>query len=492
MEGLAKPMGRRALRRLAAATAVLAFLAPATALSQGQGGQQGQAAAPADKAKAGKQKQKKAGPAGPPKIAARAWILVDPRDDEVLASSAPDRELPIASATKLMTARLALRKFRAKKLLKAPPYQALAAESLLGLRAGEKMTVRDLLYGLILESGNDAAATIATGVGGSVARFVDQMNAEAARLGLEHTSFANPIGLDAPGNYSSAADLAELASLLLENPLFEKVADTQVVTLRSGDSPRRIDTRNTLLNSDPSADGVKTGHTQGAGYVLVGSATREGTRLVSVVLGAGSEAARDAETRKLLDYGFSLYEPSTPVAKGEELADPKLDYRDESLPLVAKGAVRVSARKGQPVDVRVKAPDEVSGDIAQGQKLGQVFVTVDGRPAGASPLIAAQPVEAATLVDKTLSVVQNPVILLPAGLIVIVVGLLIGARGRRQEPSEEFQPEPEPKAKTGKQPEPKPKRRTRRKRESRERTPEERRQMHEERMRRRREREGPG
>ena len=268
---------------------------PAGALPQG--GQPAQA--PAGEGKGSKQK---ASPAGPPRIAARAWILVDPRDDEVLASSAPNRELPIASATKLMTARLALTELRANEKLKAPPYQALAAESLLGLSAGEKMTVRDLLYALVLESANDAAATIATGVAGSVPRFVKQMNREAAALGLQHTSYANPIGLDAPGNYSSAADLAELATLLLRNRLFARVADTQVVTLRSGDSRRRIDTRNTLLNSDPTADGVKTGHTLGAGYVLVGSATRDGTRLVSVVLGAGSEAGarrRDTEAVRL-------------------------------------------------------------------------------------------------------------------------------------------------------------------------------------------------
>ena len=327
------------------AAALLAVLVPATALSQGE--QPAPDAKDKGKDKAAKQK---AAPAGPPKLDARAWILIDPRDDEVLASSAPNRELPIASATKLMTARLALKELRAGEKLEAPPYQALPAESLLGLHAGEKMTVRDLLYALVLESANDAAATIATGVSGSVPRFVNRMNREAAALGLEHTSYANPIGLDDPSNYSSAADLAELAGLLLRNRLFARVADTQVVTLRSGDSPRRIDTRNTLLNLDPTADGVKTGHTQGAGYVLVGSATRDGTRLVSAVLGARSEAARDAETLKLLDYGFSLYRAETPVTRGQELADPKLDYRDERLALVAQRPVadlgpRGSARR---------------------------------------------------------------------------------------------------------------------------------------------------
>ena len=135
-----------ALRRLAAAATTLLALLPATALSQGGQAAPDEAGAEAKPAK----KKQKAGPAGPPELDARAWILVDPRDDEVLASSAPNRELPIASATKLMTARLALERLRPNERLKAPPYQALAAESLLGLRAGDKMTVRDLLYALVL------------------------------------------------------------------------------------------------------------------------------------------------------------------------------------------------------------------------------------------------------------------------------------------------------------------------------------------------------
>ena len=472
-----------ALRRLAAAGAALLALVPATALSQG-----GQPApGPAAKEQPAKKKGGKAQPAGPPRLDARAWILVDPRDDAVLASSAPHRELPIASATKLMTARLALERLRPNETLRAPPYQALAAESLLGLRAGEKMTVRDLLYALVLESANDAAATIATGVAGSVPRFVNRMNREAAALGLEDTSYANPIGLDAAANHSSAADLAELAGLLLKNRLFSRISDTQVVTLRSGDSPRRIDTRNTLLNLDPSANGVKTGHTLGAGYVLVGSATRDGTRLVSAVLGARSEAARDAETLELLDYGFSLYRPSTPVKRGEELADSALDYRDERLALVARRPIQVSAREGQPVRTRVEAPEEVSGAVEQGESLGRAVVTVEGRVAGATALVAAESVEAATLLDKAASALQNPAILLAAGLFVIVVVLLLALRGRRPRAGGETEPPPEP------QVEPKAKKRGwRRERGPPERTPEERRQMHEERMRRRRQRSGGG
>lgn len=418
-------------------------------------------------------------PAGPPKLAARAWILVDPRDDEVLAAKSAGKRLPIASVTKLMTARLALTELRPRQKLTAPRYDAGPIESLIGLRTGEQMTVRDLLFGLILESGNDAAVTIANGVSGSVPAFVQRMNREAQALDLDDTSYANPIGLDDPGNFSSPADQVRLAEELLAEPLFARIADTEVVTLRSGDRPRRIDTRNTLLRSDPTLDGVKTGHTLGAGYVLVGSATRDGTQLISAVFGAGSEPARDAETEKLLDYGFSLYRSAEPIPRGEELADPELDYRDERLPLIAKRAIVVSAREGQAVETRVEAPEELSGEIEAGESLGRATVTIDGQLAGSTPLVASRGAEAATVVDKVSASAQNPILLLPAGGIVIVVGLLLAARGRRHREGEPEAPEPRR--------DPRP-----RNRAPRERTPEERRKMHKERMRRRRHRSGEG
>jgi D-alanyl-D-alanine carboxypeptidase (penicillin-binding protein 5/6) len=463
---------RGALVRVGAAAVALALvIGPASAGGQEQGSDSPAVKRGADSA---------AEPAAAPQIEARAWILVDPRDEAILTSSASGRQLAIASATKLMTAYLALQKLKPKQRLTAPPYNALPAESLIDLRAGEKMTVSDLLYGLVLESGNDAAVTLAEGVAGTVPRFVAQMNRQAATLGLTNTSFANPIGLDAAGNHSSAADLAELASRLLENPLFARIADSQSAVLRSGDHPRRFDSRNTLLGRDPSVDGVKTGHTIQAGWVLVGSATRAGTQLVSVVLGARSEAARDAETLKLLDYGFSLYMPTRAVEAGEELADPKLDYRDERLSLVAERKVVVSARKGQPVDTIVEAPEEVSGEIAEGTELGRVMVTVEGREAISSPLVASESVAAATTADKVMATAQNPIILIPAGAFVIVVGLFLAARGRS---SEESEPESLTEA-------PRAKRRQGNRTAKGERTPEERRKMQEERMRRRRERAG--
>jgi D-alanyl-D-alanine carboxypeptidase (penicillin-binding protein 5/6) len=429
---------------------------------------------------AGAQPGASPGATRPPRFDAKAWILVDPRDGTILASKAPNRRLPIASTTKLMTAYLALRDLKPGQMIAAPSYHPSAsAEIELGLRPGEKMRVRDLLYGLLLPSASDAAETLAVGDSGSVSAFVDEMNQAAQQLGLTDTSYANPIGLDDPDNHSSARDLVTLAGKLLSNPLFARIVDTPAATLRSGDRVRQVTSRNTLLGRAPWIDGVKTGHTLGAGYVLVGSGTRNSTTLVSAVLGTPSEATRDSDTLQLLDYGFSLYHPMQPVDQGEQLADPKLDYRGDHLPLVAKQAVALDIREGQHVATRVDAPDEVSGAVDKGEELGRVTVTVDGKAAATSPLVAERAVGAATTLDKAVSTAQNPIPLLSLGGIVIVVGLLLTARRRKREPATA------------------PTRARRPERQSpQQRTPEERRKMHEERMRRRRQRmerkQGPG
>ncbi len=408
-----------------------------------------------------------------PKLDARAWILMDPRDDSVLASSTPNKRLPIASTTKLMTAYLALKHLKPNQMIAAPSYHPSAsAEVELGLRPGERLRVRDLLYGLLLPSASDAAETLAVGVSGSVPAFVTEMNQTAQRLGLTDTSYANPIGLDDPDNYSSARDLVTLASILLRNRLFARIVNTPSATLHSGDHLRQVTSRDTLLNEVPWINGVKTGHTLGAEYVLVGSGTQSSTTLISAVLGAPDEPTRDADTLKLLQYGFSLYHPVQPVRKGQELADPKLDYRSDHLSLVARDALPVNLRQGQDVATHVTAPEEVSGAVREGQVLGRVRVTVDGKPAAASPLVASRSVGAATTVDKAITAAKNPIVLLLLGAIVILLGLLLTRRGRGSK-------EPETAA---------PRTRENRRQSPQQRTPEERRRMHEERMRRRRQR----
>lgn len=367
-------------------------------------------------------------PAGP-QPSAEAWILLDARDGERLAADDANAERSIASATKLMTAHLALRERNLDRRVAAPPYQALAAESLLGLQPGERISFRDLVYSLILASANDGAVAVAEGVSGSVPRFVREMNSAASELGLDQTSFANPIGLDEPGNHSTAADLAELTAVLLEDRFFRRVADTEEHTVRTDRASHPIVTRNDLLTRVPWVTGVKTGYTIEAGNVLVGSGERRGTRLIAVVLGAPTEAARDDGVLALLDYGFSLYRRSTPIERGETVARPEVDSGGV-VRLVAREPVRLAARRDQRVETSLDAPAELTGPIRRGERLGRVTVSVDGRLAGSAPLIAASSAPAADIGDE---VRDNAVALALVGgvAVVILIAVLLVLRARR-------------------------------------------------------------
>jgi serine-type D-Ala-D-Ala carboxypeptidase (penicillin-binding protein 5/6) len=329
-------------------------------------------------------------------------ILVQPETGDVVYSKAPDSERPVASATKLMTALLTVEEANLDDVVPAVDYDALPVESQLGLETGERMTVRDLLRGLLLESANDAAATLARHVAGSRRRFVARMNERAESLGLRHTHFANPIGLDDPDNYSSARDLVKLTLILLREPFIARTVDMPSARLRSGDEPRRIDNRNTLVARVPYIEGVKTGHTLQAGYVLVAAARRDGVRLVSAVLGAPTETARDDDTLALLAYGFDRYR-SVPVVKpGQVLAQPTLEYRDESVDVVASGGARAVVRRGRRAEVDVAGvPDEIDGPLPARARVGTAIVRRDGRVVARVPLVTAAAVEEASLLQRT-------------------------------------------------------------------------------------------
>jgi D-alanyl-D-alanine carboxypeptidase (penicillin-binding protein 5/6) len=262
---------------------------------------------------------------GPP-VEALSWGLIDGRTGEVLISHAGNRRLPIASTTKLMTAYVAIKEMPLDKIVRAAPYDAEYGESLMNLRTGQEISVLDLLYGLILRSGNDAAHTLALRAAGSIPKFVDQMNRYAAALGLANTHYANPVGLDQKGNYSSALDLMTLTQRLLKIPAFAKIADSREAELTSVDPPRQIKTINELLEDAPWITGVKTGHTWGAAYVLVGSGRRDGTELISVAIGAPSDEARFADNLELLEWGFDQYHHKRVVHRGQAFAEPSIHY----------------------------------------------------------------------------------------------------------------------------------------------------------------------
>jgi serine-type D-Ala-D-Ala carboxypeptidase (penicillin-binding protein 5/6) len=372
--------------------------------------------------------------AEPPTLDARAWALIDARSGDVLASHGASRRLSIASTTKLMTAYVALRELPPGKLVRAAPYESLYGESLLELAPGERVSVRDLLYGLILRSGNDSAHDLALAAAGSREAFVREMNLHAAALGLADTHYANPIGLDDPGNYSSALDLTALARRLLRDPAFARVAASRSALLRSLRPPRRIETLNDFLLATPWANGVKTGHTFGAAYVLVGSGRRKGTELISAVLGTPTEYERDLETRRLLEYGFSQYRKRVPIRAGQVLAEPSILWSDDELPLRAARTVAVGVRRGQRPRVSVRAPGEVEGPIRRGAALGRATVFVDGTRAATVPLRAGRAVAEASAFDKVRSFLAGP-----AGWFALAVfGILVAAgilrRRRRRRP----------------------------------------------------------
>jgi len=330
-----------------------------------------------------------------------------------------------------MTAYVALKELPLGEIVRAAPYSPIYGESLLELRPGQRISVRDLLYGLILRSGNDAAYDLALAAGGSEARFVRQMNRYAAALGLADTHYANPIGLDQRGNYSSALDLAALARRLLREPAFSRIAASRRARLQSLRPPRRIETLNDFLLEVPWATGVKTGHTFGAAYVLVGSGTRKGVELISAVIGTPTEADRDLDTLRLLEYGFAEYRKRVPIRAGQALAEPSIRYSGGELPLRAGRTVAVGVRPDQRMRVSVRAPDEVEGPIRRGAGLGRAVVFVDGLRAASLSLRAARAVPKASAFDRARSFLGDNALWLVLALSAILIGAAFLRRFRR-------------------------------------------------------------
>jgi len=363
----------------------------------------------------------------PPRVpTADSAIVVDARDGTVMFAKRPDAERSIASTTKLMTALLALEKADPNDVFTAPAYSAQAAESRINLREGERMTVDDLLHALLLESANDAAVALAENISGSRQAFVDEMNARAQELGLDHTSYANPIGLDQAGNYSSAQDLATLARKLLRNRRFARIVDMPSATLESGIRPRTVRNRNDLVGQYPWVDGVKTGYTLNAGNVLVGAAAQgPRARVVSVVLGEPTEAARDEDTLTLLRWGLGQFHRVRVVNRRSELATADVEHRDETAGLVPRRGVVLTVRNGQRLRRRVNAPDELEGTLAAGVRVGSVTVLVDGRPVRRVALVTAAEVPGAGPLRVLVSDLGVPLIVLIALLIVVAAILAI-------------------------------------------------------------------
>jgi serine-type D-Ala-D-Ala carboxypeptidase (penicillin-binding protein 5/6) len=357
-----------------------------------------------------------------PIVRAPAAILVEPATGDVVFQRNAHDERPVASTTKLMTALLTLERAKLSQTFTTIRYRPSAAESVIGLRAGERMTVADLLRGLLLASANDAAATLAARVGGTREHFVDLMNERARQLGLHDTHYSNPIGLDQEGNHSSAEDLVKLTLILRRNAFFRAVTNLPGATLKTGARPRTIANRNTLVRTVRAVNGVKTGHTSTAGYVLVGSATRNGVTVVSAVLGDPSEAARDADSLTLLRYGLDRYHRLAATVKGRAYATAKLAHRDQRVKFVATRTVRRTIRRGEHYQLRVVgAPRQIDGPLPAGARVGTIEVRWRGRAIERVALVTNRAVSGATVVQKAGGLIGRTLI------VVLVAALALGS-----------------------------------------------------------------
>jgi D-alanyl-D-alanine carboxypeptidase (penicillin-binding protein 5/6) len=339
----------------------------------------------------------------------------------VMGKDAGRRHL-IASTTKMMTALLTVSSLELTHVCTAPPYAAAPLESQIGLRAGERMDVHDLLQALMLPSANDAAATLAVCVAGSRGAFVARMNRRAAALGLEHTHFTTPIGLDDAGNYSTAADLVRLAIALRRNGFLRRTMDLRQARLRTGAHPRTVVNRNGLVLDVPWVDGVKTGHTNAAGYILVASGTQHGLTFVTAVLGDPSEGTRDADALALLRWAFAGFRLATPVTRGAVYAHPRVRYRpDDRIELVAARSVSELLRRGVKVHVDVRAPDELQGPLPRGAQVGSLTVRAGSRVLARVPLLTRKAVPEVGLAERLGRAIARP------GSLVAIVAMLGGA-----------------------------------------------------------------
>lgn len=341
----------------------------------------------------------------PPDVAASAWLLLDADTGYVITEHNADERLAPASLTKLMTSYVLSSEIASGRVSNDDMVQVsenawaqnpvFAGSSLMWIEPGKPVRLEDLHRGVVISSGNDASVAIAEHVAGSEDAFADMMNAHATELGLTGTHYVNAHGLPHPEHYTTARDLALLANALIvrfpEDYALYKEREYTYNNIRQYN-------RNALLAEDPSVDGVKTGHTEEAGYCLVASAERNGMRLISVVLGADSERSRKSESRKLLNYGFRTFETLSLYSPGQELASARLwKGQADSLSLGVAEAVRMTIPRGarDELDAVMEIDQVIEAPVERGQDFGQLVVRLDGELLVQEPLVALDSVEPA-------------------------------------------------------------------------------------------------
>jgi D-alanyl-D-alanine carboxypeptidase (penicillin-binding protein 5/6) len=342
----------------------------------------------------------------PPSVAARAWMLGDLSSGQILLAEKPDERVEPASLTKLMTAYVVFQGLRDKKLafeqevnVSERAWRAPGARMF--IQPGKRVSVDNLIRGMVVQSGNDACIALAEALAGAEAAFVELMNREAARLGMKNTRFANATGLPDIQHYSTAHDLYRLAAALIRDFPNEYAQYYSQKEFRYNNISQP--NRNRLLWLDPSVDGVKTGHTEAAGYCLIASSKRGGRRLLSVLLGSSSESMRAQESQKLLNWGFQFFDsvklhPANQSVKAIEVwkgtgSEVKAGFRQDIVVTVPKG-------EAEKLKAELLTQQPLLAPVAQGQRVGTLRVSHDGKPLGEYPLVALEGVGTAGMFGR--------------------------------------------------------------------------------------------
>jgi D-alanyl-D-alanine carboxypeptidase (penicillin-binding protein 5/6) len=325
--------------------------------------------------------------AGAPRVDASAYLVLDARTGDVLAASNAHERLPIASITKLMTVLVTLENHKLGDVVTVDPRAAAVGESSIHLEAGERLTVRDLIKGALIQSANDAADALALSVAPDFPSFARLMNAKAAELGLHDTHFVRPDGLDAPGHYSSAADVTKLARILMRIRFVRQTVAEKTDTIEGG---RTLHTWDDLLSELPRTIGVKTGHTSAAGWCQVAAVRGRGVTVYATLLGSPTRSERNDDLRALLVWGLSRFRVVPAVREGRTYAEVQVPYGRAPLRLVAARPLLAVARVGRPLTERVTAPAVASLPVRQGAVLGRVEIRAAGRVVGTRDLVASR------------------------------------------------------------------------------------------------------
>ena len=325
-------------------------------------------------------------------ISAKSAVLIDANTGRVLMEKNSGARLGMASTTKIMTAAVAIEKGNLDDIVTVSSKSAGIEGSSIYLKAGEKISLRDLLYGLMLNSGNDAGAAIAEHISGDTKSFADLMTSKAKDLGLLNTSFTNPHGLDDENHYTTAYDLAQITRYALEMPAFAEIVSTKVKTIYSttneGENVRTLSNHNKLLSQYKGADGVKTGFTKKCGRCLVSSATKDCLKLIAVTLSAPDDWN---DHKQMMDSCFSLYKLKVPVkANGYARAVPLMGAETDKVFLHSLSDIMFAAKKDDKIKVVCNTPSFLTAPVYQGQSHGTVSVFLNGEEIKTVELVVSE------------------------------------------------------------------------------------------------------